>query len=358
MTAIGLIGAGMIAQVHASAAKRVGTSIVAVHDSRKEKAVKFGNEHTCDVLDSVDLLLKRDDIEGVVIAVPNARHAELAIAALKAGKHVLLEKPMAMSLQECDAILHARDTSEKVLQMGFVCRYSPAALKAKEIIESGQIGDVLHVQATLLRQRGIPGLGGWFTTKAKSGGGCLIDIGVHLIDLAMHLTSNKNPTRVYGKCNQAFTIETYAYDEMWSTPVEDGTFDVEDRVRALLTDASGTTFQFDVAWATHLPENTMKDGLMIEGSNGSLVVDLWGDELVCGFAEEGSPKTETILVELSDAWDDAFDGEHHAFAKAIANDHLDYGAGSGEDGRLVQQVVEAIYLSSNLQKEVVIRDTK
>ena len=81
---------------------------------------------------------------------------------------------------QCDEIISTRDESGKVLQMGFVCRYSPAAIKAKELIEYWAIGDVLHVQATLLRQRGIPGLGGWFTTKERSGGGCLIDIGVHL----------------------------------------------------------------------------------------------------------------------------------------------------------------------------------
>jgi predicted dehydrogenase len=351
MTKIGIIGAGMIANVHAEAAKRIGTTIVAAHDPRNVRAEEFGDKYCCDVVDSVEDLLARDDIDGVVVAVPNDRHAELAIASLQAGKHVLLEKPMAMSLEQCDAILAAREASQKVLQMGFVCRYSPAAMRAKECIDSGAIGEVLHVQATLLRQRGIPGLGGWFTTKARSGGGCLIDIGVHLIDLVLHLTSKKSPIRVLGKCTQAFTTETYAYEEMWSTPVEGGTFDVEDRVRALVTDASGTTFQFDVAWATHLPENSVKDGLLIEGTKGSLVVDLWSDEMAIGFAEDGSPKTETIQIALSDAWDDAFDGEHRAFASALANNSVDNTAGTGEDGRLVQEIVEAIYASNVLGKE-------
>jgi predicted dehydrogenase len=354
MTNIGLIGAGMIASIHAKAATKIGTNIVAVHDSYKENAEKFGVEYFCEVLDSVASLLARDDIEGVVIAVPNDRHAELAIATLQAGKHVLLEKPMAMSLQQCDEIVQAQEASGKVLQIGFVCRYSPAALKAKQIIQSGGIGDVLHVQATLLRQRGIPGLGGWFTTKARSGGGCLIDIGVHFIDLVMHLTAKKSPTRVHGNCAQAFTIDSYAYEEMWSTPVEGGIFDVEDRVRALVTDGSGTTFQFDVSWATHLPENTVKDGLQIEGTEGSLVVDLWADTLIRGFAENGNPKTEIIPIELTDAWDDAFEAEHLAFATAIASGKLEEGAGSGEDGRLVQSIVEAIYASNELGQEVAI----
>jgi len=354
MTSLGLIGAGMIANIHADAIKRVGSKIVAVHDPRMSRAEEFGMKHNCEVLETVDSLLARDDIDGVIVAVPNNMHAELAIASLKAGKHVLLEKPMAMNLQQCDEIISARDKFGKVLQMGFVCRYSPAALRAKKIIESGELGEVLHVQATLLRQRGIPGLGGWFTTKAKSGGGCLIDIGVHLIDLVMCLSSKRSPHRVYGKCTQMFTTETYAYDEMWATPVEDGTFDVEDRVRALLTDVSGTTFEFNVAWATHLPENILKDGIIIEGTHGSLVVDLWADEITRGYSDEGVPKTETISIDLTEAWEDAFDGEHRAFANAIASGKIDDGAGTCEDGRLVQSVVEAIYASDEVGIEIAV----
>jgi len=352
MTRIGIIGAGMIANVHAETADRIGTKVVAVHDPRTERASTFAKKHGCSVEDSVDALLAKEDIDGVVVAVPNDQHATLAIAALEAGKHVLLEKPMAMSLQQCDDILQARDASGKVLQMGFVCRYSPAAKVAKQMIENGDLGEIHHVQATLLRQRGIPGLGGWFTTKERSGGGCLIDIGVHLIDVAMHITAKKTPTRALGKCTQQFSERTYAYDEMWSTPKVGGTFDVEDRVRALLTDASGTTFQFDVAWATHLPEKTMKDGLLFEGTKGAMVIDLWENEITLGFSDKGTPKVKTISIELDDAWNDAFDGEHRAFANAIASESLDAGAGSGEDGRLVQQVVEAVYTSNGIGKEV------
>jgi predicted dehydrogenase len=342
----------MIGHVHAEAAKRVGTKIVSIHDPRQERCEEFGDKFSCEVDGSVESLLSRDDIEGVIVAVPNDLHAELAIASLNSGKHVLLEKPMAMSLHECDEIIAAREASGKVLQMGFVCRFSPAALRAKQIIDRGELGEIRHVQATLIRQRGIPGLGGWFTTKARSGGGCLIDIGVHLIDLAMYLSSKQSPQRVYGKCTQTFTTETYAYDEMWSTPVVGGTFDVEDRVRASLTDVSGTTLAFNVAWATHLPENTLKDGMLIEGTLGSLVVDLWSDEITRGYASSGLPKTETVSIALTEAWDEAFDGEHLAFANAIANNKLNAGSGSGEDGRLAQQVVEAIYASDNIGHEI------
>jgi len=354
MTSIGILGAGMIANVHAEAARAVGTTVVAVRDPRKAKTDEFSTKHNCEAEESVEALLSRTDIDGVIIAVPNDQHASLAIQALQSGHHVLLEKPMAMSIEQCDEIISTRDSSGKVLQMGFVCRYSPAAMKAKELVESGKIGEVLHVQATLLRQRGIPGIGGWFTTKERSGGGCLIDIGVHLIDVAMHVTSCTSPVRVSGTCNQAFTIDSYAYEEMWSTPNLDGTFDVEDRIRASVRDESGVTFQYDVSWATHLPESTMKDGLVIEGSEGALVIDLWTDKLTMGFSEHGTPKEETISFDVTDAWDDAFQAEHFAFANAIRNGKLEINAGSGEDGRLVQSIVEAIYTSNAVSKEIAV----
>ena len=354
MTSIGIIGAGMIGNVHAEAAQRVGTKITCVFDSNEEKRSAFAEKFSCEAEATIESILSRDDIDGVVIAVPNFQHAPLAIQALNAGKHVLLEKPMALSIAECDAILAARDLSGKVLQLGFVCRYSPTAMKAKTLIDDGAIGDIVSIQATLLRQRGIPGLGGWFTTKKLSGGGCLIDIGVHLLDLVMHMTSMTEPKRVIGRCSQAFTMANYAYDEMWSDPVENGTFDVEDRIRASITFETGMVFDLNVSWATHIPEQTIADGLVIEGKHGALIVDLWNDELIHSYSVDGKPHSEIIKIQLDDAWNDAFDGEHRSFAQSVENGELPEGAGTGEDGKRVQEIVEAIYASNNAQKEMAI----
>ncbi len=354
MTSIGIIGAGMIGNVHAETAQRVGTTVACVFDSNEAKRSAFAQKFDCEEEASVESLLSRDDIDGVVIAVPNFQHAPLAIQALEAGKHVLLEKPMALSIEECDNILAARDQSGKVLQLGFVCRYSPSAMVAKAMIDDWSIGKIVSIQATLLRQRGIPGLGGWFTTKALSGGGCLIDIGVHLLDLVMHMTSMNAPKRVIGRCSQAFTMASYDYDEMWSDPVENGTFDVEDRIRASITFDTGMVFDLNVSWATHIPEQTIADGLLIEGETGALIVDLWSDEITHAYSVDGKPHSETVKVELEDAWNDAFDGEHRAFAQAIESGAVPTGAGTGEDGKRVQEIVEAIYASDDAQKEMAI----
>jgi predicted dehydrogenase len=354
MTSIGIIGAGMIANVHAEAAAKVGTTISAVYDPQPATASKFGSKHDCFVASSVDELLSRDDVQGVVIAVPNDLHAALAIESLNAEKDVLLEKPMAMTVQQCQDILRSRDQSGSVLQLGFVCRFAPAAIKAKALINNGAVGRVHHIRATLLRRRGIPGLGGWFTNKARSGGGCLIDIGVHLIDLAMHVSELRDPVRAIGHCWHTFMPDGYIYDEMWSEPVKDGTFDVEDGMNATVGFQDGSTLQLDIAWATHLPENQLQDGVIIDGDQGSMVFDLWGDSVMIGVAEEGKPKTHTEHVDVEDAWQEAFECEHRLFAEAIHSRKLHPDAGSGEDGSLVQSIIEAIYKSDETQKEVAI----
>ena len=107
MTSIGIIGAGMIANIHAESAARIGTNVLTVFDSRLERANEFAQKHVCEVEESFDAMLRRDDLDGVVIAVPNDKHAQFAIDALQAGKHVLLEKPMAMSTSECDEMIAA-----------------------------------------------------------------------------------------------------------------------------------------------------------------------------------------------------------------------------------------------------------
>ncbi len=354
MTNIGIIGAGMIAHLHAEAASAVGSTVMAVFDPREDAAASFGDKHGCAMKKSAQEMLEHDNIQGIVIAVPNDMHAELAIAALHAGKDVLLEKPMAISIQQCDEIIAVAEKSDQVLQMGFVCRFAPAAIKAKALLEDNRIGQVRTLKATLLRHRGIPGLGGWFTTKARSGGGCLIDIGVHLIDLAMHMASLTNPHRATGQCKQTFNMDTYTYDEMWSEPVKDGTFDVEDSVQATVGFAGGATLHLDIAWATELQEGQWQDGFVIEGDRGSMMVDLWGDSIQLCEIQDGITIQTTEPVIVDDAWDEAFQAEHGAFAAAIKARSLQQFAGSPEDGRTVQRIVDAIYDANTAQKEVVI----
>lgn len=354
MTKIGLLGAGMIANIHGEAIVATESEIIAVYDPQEKIRNAFSEKWNCDSCSGVNALLDRSDIEAVVVATPNDQHASLAIAAMRAGKDVLLEKPMAMSLAQCDEVIQVQSETGQVLQLGFVCRFSPAALVVKQMIDEGKLGAIRHARATLLRQRGIPGLGGWFTTKVKSGGGCLIDIGVHLIDLLSHLTSAADPLRVLGNCSQTFSMSTYGYDEMWSTPKPQGVFDVEDGVVASTSFSNGITNQIDVSWATHLPVSYIRDGISIEGDKGAVWFDIWGDSIAYGESVDGKPVETKVKVDvvIDEAWSDAFQGEHRAFAEGIAKRAVTSCAGTSEEGRKVQTIVEAIYKSDETQSEV------
>ncbi|MBT7164965.1 MAG: Gfo/Idh/MocA family oxidoreductase, partial [Victivallales bacterium] len=271
---IGIIGAGTIGSVHADAYKKVGDAdLVALcdilPDTLAEKAKRHGIPLTYATHHE---LLANPDIDGVSICVPNNMHAPIAIDALKAGKHVMLEKPMAMSTAEGEAICAARDAADKVLQMGMVRRQSADAEIVKKAIDDGKLGEIYQIRIRLIRRRGIPGMGGWFTTKAESGGGGLIDIGVHFFDLAMWATSLWNPTRVSAKTYAKFgtPMEDYNYIGMWAGPPNyEGTFDVDDYAAGLVRFGDKATMSFEVAWAANANDEQM---LEILGTKGGIKV--------------------------------------------------------------------------------------
>ena len=185
---IGFIGAGNINRMHITNAQKLGLNLGGIADVAVEAAEAARKQYNiAKAYSDYKELLADKKLDAIVVGTPNKFHAEQAVAALKAGKHVLLEKPMAMSVAESDAIIAAMTKSGKILQMGMVNRFKPSVQTLKHVIETGRCGPLYAGQTFWYRRRGIPGFGGWFTTKAMSGGGGLIDIGVHMIDLAMYL---------------------------------------------------------------------------------------------------------------------------------------------------------------------------
>ena len=251
---IGIIGCGAIGSVHADAYAKVPEAEVAalcdiLPDKLKAKAERHKIGRT---YDDYHKLLADPEIDAVSVCVPNHMHAPIAIDAFKAGKHVFLEKPMTLNAEIGKTILAARDASGKKLQMGMVWRQTPEVVVVKEAIDNGRLGEIYQTRVKLIRRRGIPGLGGWFTTKAQSGGGGLIDIAVHFLDLSMWITGNWNPTRVSAKTYSKFgsPMKDYHYVSMWAGPPKyDGVFDVDDYAAGLIRFGKKATLSFEVAWA-------------------------------------------------------------------------------------------------------------
>ncbi|MEZ6191604.1 MAG: Gfo/Idh/MocA family oxidoreductase [Phycisphaerales bacterium] len=348
---IGFIGAGAIGRVHAQAARDLGLKLAGIADINQEAAKKLADDlGGVPNFPDTDALLSDQGIGAVVIGVPNAHHASLAIKAMRQGKDVLLEKPMGLNADECRRINAAAEETGKIVQIGYVHRFSSVGRSAKRIIGSGALGKVYHVKAQLSRRRGIPGLGGWFTTKAQSGGGPLIDVGVHVIDLAMYLLGGTQPTRVSGKTYAHFghPISDYIFESMWAGPPKlDGVFDVEDEAHALLHFADGTTLALDVAWAVNTPADSLPENLMaFFGDKGGLSFQLFGDHMkLATEIHKHNADSKLYLPEVRMYHDQLMD-----FANAVGNRTRP--CADGSQGLIVQSVIDAIYESSETGREI------
>ncbi len=350
---LGFVGCGIIGAVHAEASGRSGQHRLACFDCDAAKAGEFAARFGCDNSQSLEQLLSNPGVQAVVIATPNDTHCELAISALKAGKDILLEKPMALSVSQCQQIIAAAEAANRIVQLGFVCRQSPTARLARSFIASGRLGRIYHCRASLFRRRGIPGLGRWFTTKQSSGGGVLIDIGVHLIDLLLHLTDSPPPQRIAGQAASLFgsPIDQYRYTDMWAGPPNlNGVFDVDDHATALLRGDGDLTFDIAVSWAANIPAQAVNEGITILGDRGGLFLHLWDGRITLTSETDGVLGDFTPDVAPGSAWDAAWTRQHDLFAEAVSNRTAP--PAGVFDGLIAQAVVEAWYESARLQREV------
>ena len=193
----GILGCGSVANYHAAAIAAVeGAELVCACSNTPEKAQRFCEAQGIAFMDSYETMLANPDVDAVCICTPSGLHAEEAIAALKAGKHVLCEKPMAISLEECEAMVQAAKDSGKYLMIGQNQRLAKAHSKAKELIASGAIGKVLTFR-TIFGHGGPetwsidPGSNVWFFDRSKAAMGALADLGIHKTDMIQYVLGSK-----------------------------------------------------------------------------------------------------------------------------------------------------------------------
>lgn len=247
-TRIGVIGAGGMARYHIEGFRKAGGEVVAMADVNEEAAKAsaaangIGRVHG-DVAEMLD-----SDIDAVSIIVPNKFHAPLAIQALEAGKHVFCEKPPAMNAPEVQRMIAARDKAGKQLMFNFNNRARPESREMKKLIDGGAVGRINSAQAKWIRRTGIPGFGGWFTTKALSGGGPVIDL-LHMMDLAIYFMGNPKPAHVLAQVfDDHITLKDFKGP--WGIPDrEGGVTDVESAAHGFVTFETGQTLSFQMSWA-------------------------------------------------------------------------------------------------------------
>ena len=237
-------------QYHAAGFRQAGAEIVAVADAApgaaSAAAGKWNIPHGYDSV--AEMLAAHPEIQAVSIIVPNKFHAPLTIQCLEAGKHVFSEKPPALNAGEVQAIIDAAKKAGKQVLFNFNNRARPESQAMMTYISQGVVGKINSAQAKWIRRTGIPGFGGWFTTKELSGGGPLIDL-LHMVDLAMYFMGYPEPAHVLGQTFSDF-IQDKQFKGPWGIPDRvGGTTDVENSAHGFVTFKTGQVLSLQVSWA-------------------------------------------------------------------------------------------------------------
>jgi len=268
----GFIGSGAISHHSAGDVNRhpLGKVVAAqdLHAPRVQELCKTYNIPKAYA--TAEELFADPEIDAVYIAVPNKFHVPLAIQALKAGKHVLLEKPFAMNLAEAQEAADVAKKMGKILTLGMNQRFERAPQAIKALVERGDLGEIYHIKAFWMRRSGIPKLGTWFGNKELAGAGALYDIGVHFLDLALYLLGNFEPVSVSGATYTKFGHLGLGEGGWGKSDKENLLFDVDDFATGLIRFSNGVSVSLDVSWACHAEEHDRADVQLYGTKGGAL----------------------------------------------------------------------------------------
>ena len=233
---IAIIGTGGISNCHTNGYKAIADKceIVAVCDLDEEKAKNYASNYGVPAYyTDFNEMFSKENIDAVSVCTWNSSHKPATIAALNAGCHVLCEKPMAMNTQEAQEMLECAKKNGKLLMVGFVRRFGNDADLIRKFCDGGTLGDLYYAKASYLRRNGCPG--GWFGDKEYSGGGPLIDLGVHVIDLVRFLAGNPKPVSAYGVTYNNLDPNRAGGGQSWvsTTKGHEFKYNVEDMAAAI-----------------------------------------------------------------------------------------------------------------------------
>ncbi|ANS74969.1 oxidoreductase [Paenibacillus yonginensis] len=351
---VAIIGCGGIANGKhlPSLAKQPEVDLVAFCDIVEERARKAAKEYgTQDAKVFTDYreLLANSDIDVVHVCTPNDSHSEITVAALEAGNHVMCEKPMAKTSEQARAMLEAAKRTGKKLSIAYQNRFRNDSLYLKELCEQGELGDIYLGKALAIRRRAVP-TWGVFLDEEKQGGGPLIDIGTHALDLTLWLMDNYEPKSVMGSVFHKLGHRENAANAFGSwDPAE---FKVEDSAFGYITMKNGATIILESSWALNVVETgeaktllcgteggaDMKNGLRINGEKNSRLYDTQID-LSSGGVAFFSGEEETDAYREAKAWVQAILEDKEPLVKP-------------EQAFVVTQILEAIYESAKTGKAV------
>ena len=339
---VGIIGAGWPGRKHAEGYKEAGgfeiTAVADLIPSRRKAIVEIFP--TAKEFADAIALLGDPQVDAVSLCVPNDLHAPLALAALKAGRHVICETPPTIDAGEAKKLVAAAAKAGKTLLYAAQRRFGGAEQAALQALAKGYAGETYHARAAWMRTRGLPAGTGWFTDKSRSGGGAIIDLGMQMLDLGWTLLGRPKPLTAFGVVHQKFK-------DLASQGVK---FDVEDAGFALLKFEGGKSLELSASWALNQAPRHNGTTCRIHGDKGTVeVYTPHGPVLLRNFGPKGEAKESALkLPKLV-----LYPAMMRHFRACILNGETP--SPSGDEGLVVMQMIDAIYRSAESGKSAEVR---
>ena len=348
---VGIIGTGNISHCHMAGYKKYKdlVDVVAACDIDENKLNAYCKQYGIpNSYTDYSEMMAKEDLDCVSVCTWNAAHKGAAIAALRGGANVLCEKPMAMNAEEAEEMLAVSKETGKLLQIGFVRRFGNDADTLRQFIDADVFGDIYYAKATYLRRCGCPG--GWFGDKSRSGGGPLIDLGVHVIDLVRYLAGCPKPVAAYGVTYENLGEHRAAGGQSWVSTTKgfDFKYNVEDFAAAMVRFDNGLTLTVEASFNLNLKDD--RGEIELFGTKSGAKIDP-GVEFFTdmnGMFVDIKPHGNSAL---------SFDG---LFNREITH-FIDCCLGKAEcispaeDGVTLMKILDAIYESARTGHEVVIK---
>ncbi|CAA9414466.1 MAG: GH109 [uncultured Rubrobacteraceae bacterium] len=348
---VGVVGLGYAGEQHLKNFVRMpNVEAVALAGLEEERLAQLGGQYgVANLYRSWEDLVARDDLDVVSIGAPNHLHAPIAIAALEGGRHVLCEKPLARTGAEAGSIVRAAREADRAVHVAFTQRERGDVQALKRHVEEGNLGRIYHAKATWMRRNGIPGMGGWFTSKEMAGGGPLIDLGVHMVDMALFLMGNP----------EVESVSCATYAELgpqgrggWAgngLMAGDDAYEVEDLATAFVRLSGGATLNLETGWAVYR-ESSDDFGVTLYGTDGGaeMKVKNYGTRDTVRIYTDVAGVPAVVVPEIEPR-------EGHLavvrrFVETIRGG--DWAGQHGEDGLDRARIIDACYASALQNREV------
>ncbi|WP_238176980.1 Gfo/Idh/MocA family protein [Kribbella sp. VKM Ac-2566] len=351
---VGVVGLGFAGRTALEAFSELpDVEVIGLAGLEKDILTSLGEKHGVPHLyERWEDLLETPGLEAVSIGTPTQLHAPIALAALQKGLHVLSEKPLARTVAEGTAMVEASKQAGRVLKVVFNHRERGDVAALKHQIDEGQLGRIYYAKAHWMRRNGIPGMGGWFTNRELSGGGPLIDLGVHILDMALHLMGEP----------QVSTVSADTFAELGprgkgsrdpNANTLGSAFEVEDLATAYLRLKGGGALQLETSWATfRAPGDNF--GIELFGTDGGAKIEVQNytnEDTLRIFTDVGGVPAEVKPATGAGLGHRAVVRE---FVRIVKSGEWE--GQNGSEALLRTEIIDACYASAKAGREVVLND--